>query len=79
MSRVLTPAFTLFSAFAINVTVRYLAKDFQQIFKTVLEASVLSSAPQPLVFPEKPCKKSLKARFSNLYYDKIYMECYNFY
>ena len=25
------------------------------------------------------CKKFLKARSSDVYYDKFYMECYNFY
>ena len=63
-----------------NATVRYSKADLQRIFKTVLEARPLAPtpAPQPLVFPDGPRKKPLKARFLELYCGKIHMECDNF-
>ena len=63
---------------AVNSTARYLEADFQQIFRTVLETRPPVFAPQPLVFPEGPCERPLKAKFPELYCDKTYMECYNF-
>ena len=68
----------LLLAFTANSTARYWEKDFQQIFKTVLEAKAFAPAPQPLVFFEKTCKKFLKVKFSDLYCNKTYIECYNF-
>ena len=41
-----------------------------QIFKTVLEA-------QAPIIPKKPWDKSLKARFSNMYYENSHMKYYN--
>ena len=63
-----------------NATVRYLEADLQQIFRTVLEVRPLAPAPapQPLVFPDGPCERPLKARFLELYCGKTHIECYNF-
>ena len=63
-----------------DATVRYSEADLQRIFRTVLEARPLAPAPapQPLVFPNGPRKRPLKARFSELYRGKTNMECYNF-
>ena len=87
VSRSLTPAPTpapgaLFAPAPINAhaTIRYSETDLQQIFKTVLEARSPVPAPtlQPLVFPNSPCKRLLKAGFLELYCGKTHMECYNF-
>ena len=77
MSRVFTPALALPPAPA-NSTARSFEKDVQQIFKTVQEARPPTLVPQPLVFPNKPCEKFLKARFSNVYCGKTHIKCYNF-
>ena len=72
VSHAQTPASTLAPALLLalapidpNATVRYSDADLQQILKTVQEArlSAPSSAFQPLVFPDTPCKRPLKARF----------------
>ena len=87
MSRALTPA--LVPALApplapapvnANATVRYSEADLQRTFRTVLEARPLAFAPasQPLVFPDGPRERLLKARFPELYCGKTQMECYNF-
>ena len=77
MSRILILAPASLPASA-NLTARYFEKDFQQIFKTVLEARAPVPASQPLVFLDRPCKRPLKARFPDLYHNKTHMECYNF-
>ena len=46
---------------------------------SVIDVKTLALASQPLLFLDKPCKKSLKASIPDLYCDKFYMECYNFY
>ena len=63
-----------------NTTVRYLEADLQRILRTVLEARPLTpvSGRQPLVFPDGPRERPLKARFPELYCGKTHMECYNF-
>ena len=78
------PAFISAPSFAFapvnaNATVRYSKADFQPIFRTVLEAKPFAPAPapQPLVFPDGPCKRPLKARFPKLYCGKTHIECYN--
>ena len=76
VSGALTPAFAaalapLFAFAAANSAARYLAKDFQGILKTILEARAL--APQQ----EGLCKRPLKAQAPDLYCNKTYMECYN--
>ena len=45
---------------------------------TVLKARPPAPTLQLLVFPDGPCERSLKARFSELYRDKTHMEYYNF-
>ena len=72
------PALPFTSTFAIDWTVEYSKTDLQRIFRTVLEAKPLAFASQPLVFPDGPHKRPLKARFSELYCDKTHMEHYNF-
>ena len=64
--------------FALLNMPKYSKKDFQQIFKTVLEFRTSPPALQPLIFPDKPYKRPLKARFPDLYCGRCYMECYNF-
>ena len=63
-----------------DATFRYSEADLQRIFRTVLEARPLAPAPapQPLVFPDGPRERPLKARFPELYCGKTHMECYNF-
>ena len=63
-----------------DATVRYSEADLQRILRTVLEVRPLAPAPapQPLVFPDGPCERPLKARFPELYCGKTHMECYNF-
>ena len=63
---------------AVDSTVRYSEADLQRIIKIVLETRRPALIPQPLVFPDGPCKRPLKARFPKLYCGKTYMECYNF-
>ena len=62
----------------VNLMFRYLRADLQQILKTVVETKPYAFAPQPLVFPDGPCKRPLKAKFLELYCGKTHMECYNF-
>lgn len=50
---------------------KYIERDLQQIFKTILEAQVPTTS-------EKLWDKLLKARFPNVYCEKSYMEYYNF-
>ena len=77
LSRVIISAPSPFSALA-NSTNRYSEKDFQRIFKTVLEARAPNPAPQLLVFLNRPRRRPLKTSFSNLYCGKTHIECYNF-
>ena len=58
--------------------VKYSETNFQRIFKAVVKARPLASTPQALVFPDGPCERLLKARFSELYRVKTHMERYNF-
>ena len=62
-----------------NSMAKYFKKDLQQIFKTILEAKAPVLTSQPLVFPNRPYKRLLKARFLDMYCDKTYMEYYNFF
>ena len=57
-----------------NFIAKYLKKDFKRIFKTFIETGSCTLVFKLLVFPHWPCKKPLKAHFSELYYDKIYLE-----
>ena len=72
------PAPLLASTSAVDSMVGYSEADFQRIFRTVLEARPPVPPPQPLVFPDGPCEKPLKARFLELYRGKTHVECYNF-
>ena len=81
MSCVLTPAPLAAPALApaaLDLTVRYSEANLQRILWTVPETKPPAPASQPLVFPDSPCKRPLKARFPELYCDKTHMECYNF-
>ena len=51
---------------------KYIKKNLQRIFKTVLET-------QPLITSKKSQNKPLKAWSPNVYCGKFYMEYYNFY
>lgn len=49
--------------------------DFQQILKVVLKARTpIVTAP----LPEDPWERPLKPRFSDVYWDKTHLMCYNF-
>ena len=50
-------------------------KLFKQFIKSYLEAQVPG---QTKVDPE-PCKEFLKARFPDLYYNNLHMDCYQFF
>lgn len=50
---------------------KYIKKNLKKILKIVLEAYIS-------LF-DKSCKKLLKAKLYKIYYDKFYMEYYNFY
>ena len=82
VSRALTPAVALLIIFALLFMAQYLKDDLQQIFKTILDFSFLifhlvsTSVPQQY---KSPCERPLKACFSNVYWDKTYLECYNFF
>ena len=83
MSYVSTFALALLFAIAVVAAdwmTKYSEENLQQILKTVLKAR--PSAPllafQLLVFLDSPCERPLKARFFNLYCNKIYMEYHNF-
>ena len=49
---------------------------FKQFIKHYLEAQV--QAQIALEIDPKPCKQPLKARFSNLYYGNLHIDCYQF-
>ena len=49
---------------------------FKQFIKTYLKAQVPAQIA-PEIDP-KPCKQSLKARFPDLYYGYLYIDCYQF-
>ena len=53
-----------------SLVAKYTKEDLQKILRTVFEAQALSNGAR-----EKP----LKARSPDVYRDKSYMECYNFY
>ena len=83
VSRPPTPALqaALAPAFApavVNSMVKYLEADFQRIFRTTLKTRPPAPTFQPLVFPDGPCKRLLKARFPKLYCVKTHVECHNF-
>lgn len=50
---------------------KYVEEDLQQILKIVLEVWTLATS-------EEPQDKLLKARSLNVYYERSYIECYNF-
>ena len=76
------------SGSANSSVVGYSEDDLQRIVKTILEARPFlppASAPVPApviataLHYEGPCERLLKAWFPDVYRDKTYMECYNFF
>ena len=68
--------------------VRYLEDELQQIVKTILEAMplpLLAPAPVPAfviaatLHYKSPHKLPLKTQFSDIYWGKTYLKCYNFF
>ena len=58
---------------------KYSKDNLQQILKTVLEAQAPASVPVlACATSEKPQDKPLKARSPKIYYEKSYMDFYNF-
>ena len=49
-------------------------KLFKQFIKAYLEAQM----PSQIEIDPEPCKQSLKARFPDLYYGNLHMDCYQF-
>ena len=67
---------------ALSFVLRYIEDDLQQILKTVLDfrSSALLPAPAPAPQQYKSSyERPLKARFPGVYWDKIYLESYNFF
>ena len=58
---------------AANSMAWYSKKDLQQILQIILEAIASVSTLQLFVFLNNPYEKSLKAKFPNLYRNKIYI------
>ena len=63
---------------------KYSEDDLQGIFKAVLEAQAAISTPAPAPAPapaptafEESRNKSLKACFSDIYYGKFHIDCFN--
>ena len=57
---------------------KYSENDLQKIFKAVLEARAPTLAPVPVLVVSEVPREKLKARFSDVYRGKSYMDCYNF-
>ena len=74
-SLVVSRALTSAPATALALTLSLDNELFQQFMKAYLEAQVTS---QTKVDPEL-CKQPLKARFLDLYYDNLHIDCYWFY
>ena len=88
-TRALTPATVSFIAplgafgSADSSVVRYFEDDLHQILRTVLNSRSLVPIPAPVVAAAPHSKGSrerpLKAWFSNIYWGKPHLECYNFF
>ena len=82
VSYIPTLALVVAPATAPSSIAQYSKNDFQRIFKTVSDSR---SSPAPAPIPilaqqhESPWKRLLKAWFPDIYWGKIYMECYNFF
>ena len=76
---VVTPLAT--SSSADSSVVKYSEDDLQQILRTVLDFRPLSPIPAPAAAPhyKGPRKRPLKARFPDIYWGKMHLECYNFF
>ena len=71
------------SSSANSSVVRYLEDDLQRIFRTILNCKPPVPVPAPVVAAvphfEGLCKRPLKARFLEIYWDKTHLKCYNFF
>ena len=76
------------SGYANSSLVVYLENNLKRIVKTIFEARLLPlPAPAPVLAPvvataphyEGPRELPLKARFSDIYWGKTHLECYNFF
>ena len=71
------------SGFADSSVVRYLEDDLQRILRTVLDFKLPAPIPAPVIaaalHSEGPYRRSLKAQFPDIYWDKTHLECYNFF
>ena len=88
-TRALTPAsapvvapFAVFGS-ADSSVVRYSEDDLQRILRTVLDFRPLAPVPAPVVAAplhfKGPREQCLKARFSDIYWGKTHLKCYNFF
>ena len=63
--------------------VRYLEDNLQRILRTVLDSRPPAPVPAPVVdatpHSEGLCERLLKAWFSNIYWGKTHLKCYNFF
>ena len=82
MSRALIPTIAPPVVSALSSVAQYLEDDLQRIFKTILDfrrPAPLLALSLALQQYKDPCKKPLKARFPDIYWDKTHLECYNFF
>ena len=78
----LTPATAPPVVFALSSVAQYLENDLQRIFQTVLDFGPLVPLPALAPAPQQyksVCEKPLKSRFSDVYWGKTHLECYNFF
>ena len=80
VSRARTPTVAPSVVAALFSIARYLEDDLQRIFRTVLDSKLLalSSAFTPQQY-KGLCEKPLKTQFLDIYWDKTYLEYYNFF
>ena len=71
------------SGFANSSMVRYLEDDLQQILRTVLDSRPLALVPTFVIAVaphyKGPYDQPLKTWFPDIYWEKTYLECYNFF
>lgn len=71
-----TPSSVL-KLFTISSAIKYWKDNLQDIFKTILKARPLIALL--IAFSKGLCKRFFKARFPNIYCNKIHIKSYNFY
>ena len=69
------------SGLANSSVVRYLEDDLQRILRIVLDSRPFTPVPAPAGAPhyKGPRERPLKAQFSDIYWGKTHLKCYNFF